>query len=214
MNPLLELIRRILGNPTADTLVSITAKWGNLDQSFASWAGSQTGHTLTTIATKWGNITRSLDLMLGSRWDVSGDLGTDIATLLTDVPAIQQGVNGIPVIQQSVFTGNLANAGSATICALDAIGAPMRGIRVKVFISGATAGLGITPAWHVTRYAALTTFTEQTVPSLGAQHILVAAVVEDYSVGDLAEDLRGELRIASNGNDAALTFEAVVTYEQ
>ena len=128
------------------------------------------------------------------------------------IPPIQQAVHGQPSLRQATYTGNLANAGSATIIALDALGGAMRGIRVKVFISGAVAGAGITPGWYATRYAALGTFTQQTVPSLGAQHAPAAAVVEDYEVGDLPEGLQGELRIASAGNDSALTFEAVVTH--
>jgi len=133
--------------------------------------------------------------------------------LLTSLDLVQQAVNGQPVLLQSTFTGNLSNAGSATICALDALGGAMRNIRAKVFISGAVAGAGITPGWYGTRYGDLVTFTQQTVPSLGAQHAPAAAVVEDYEVEDLPEGLQGELRIASAGNDSALTFEATVTYE-
>lgn len=142
--------------------------------------------------------------------------GVSIAEALretyNDVIAIQQAVNGQPALVQATFTGNLANAGTATICALDALGGAMRGIRVKVWISGAVAGAGITPGWYVTRYSALGTFTQQTVPSLGAQHAPAAAVVEDYEVGDLPDGLQGELRIASAGDDSGLSFEATVTY--
>lgn len=130
-----------------------------------------------------------------------------------DVQAVQQAVHGQPASQQATFTGNLANTATATLVALDALGGAMRNIRVKVFYSGATAGLGITPQWFVTRYAAPTTFTQQTVPSQGAQHVLAAATVEDYEVGDLPEGLQAELRVASNSNDSALAFEATVTYE-
>ncbi len=137
----------------------------------------------------------------------------DAAALLAIDIAIQQAVNGQPALVQATFTGNLANAGSATLVALDALGGAMRNIRIKVFISGATAGAaGITPGWYVTRYANLITFTQQTVPSLGVQHDLAAAVVEDYEVSDLPEGLQAELRMASDGDDSALTFEATVTY--
>lgn len=129
-----------------------------------------------------------------------------------DIGGIDQKVAADLLLRQATFTGNLSNAGSATIAALDALGGAMKDIRIKVWISGATVGLGITPGWFVTRYGALTTFVEQTVPSLGAQHALAAAVVEDYDVRDLPEGLQGELRIASAGNDSALTFEATITY--
>lgn len=128
--------------------------------------------------------------------------------------AIETNISGRLEPKQATFTGNLANAGDATLVALDATGGVMKRIRIKVWISGATALLGITPQWFVTRYGDLITFTQQTVPSLGAQHALAGAVVEDYEVGDLPEGLQGELRVNSNGNDAALTFEATVTYEE
>lgn len=131
-----------------------------------------------------------------------------------DISAVDQKIAGGLVLKQATFSGNLSNAGSATVAALDALGGAMKDIRVKVWISGAVAGAGITPGWYVTRYGALTTFVQQTVPSLGAQHAPAAAVVEDYEVGDLPEGLQGELRIASAGNDSALTYEATVTYWQ
>lgn len=55
----IEEVRRRLGNPLSDTLTTITAKLGN-------------------------NV-RSLYVMLGTRWDAAGDLGTDIANLLAAV---------------------------------------------------------------------------------------------------------------------------------
>ena len=51
--------------------------------------GDPTSDTLTSITTKWGNIARSLDLILGARWDSSSDLGTDIANIITAISAIQ-----------------------------------------------------------------------------------------------------------------------------
>lgn len=137
-----------------------------------------------------------------------------IPETLIDVEAIQQAVHGILTPYQATFTGNLSNAGTATIIALDALGGIMKRIEIKVWISGATAGLGITPQWFVTSYGAPVTFVQQSVPSLGAQHALAAAAVEEYAVGDLPEGLQAELRIASNGNDSGLTFKATVTYEQ
>lgn len=137
----------------------------------------------------------------------------DAANIPADVDAIQQGVDGLLTPYQATFTGNLSNAGTATIIALDALGGVMKRIEIKVRISGATAGAGITPGWYVTSYGAPVTFVQQTVPSLGTQHALAGTTVEDYAVGDLPEGLQGELRIASAGDDSALTFEATVSYE-
>jgi len=47
--------------------------------------GDPSAHTLTSLVAKWGDIARSLDLILGSRWDAAGDLGTDIAAILGDI---------------------------------------------------------------------------------------------------------------------------------
>ncbi len=44
--------------------------------------GDPSAHTLTNLVAKWGDLARSLDIILGARWDSSGDLGTDIASLL------------------------------------------------------------------------------------------------------------------------------------
>ncbi len=145
-------------------------------------------------------------------------MGTNETALLEknrdNILTVDQKVAGELVLKQATFTGNLSNAGSATIAALDALGGAMKDIRIKVWISGDTALLGITPGWFVTRYGAPVTFVQQTVTSLGAQHDTGGAVVEDYDVGDLPEGLQGELRISSNGDDSALTFEATVTYLQ
>ncbi len=56
--------------------------------------GDPTGETLPSLATKWGDIARSLDLILGARWDVGGDLGTDILAIITALGALV-GVTGI-----------------------------------------------------------------------------------------------------------------------
>ncbi len=135
-----------------------------------------------------------------------------IEELRQEVLAVNQMAAGALTPKQARFTGNLSNAGSATIAALDALGGSMKDIKVRVYISGAVAGPGITPGWFTTRPGDLVTFTEQIVPSLGGQHAPATAVIEMYEVGDLAEGLQGEIRIASAGNDSGLTFDAVVTY--
>ncbi len=50
--------------------------------------GDPTAHTLATITAKWGDIARSLDLILGARWDGAGDLGTDIAAIIGDLATL------------------------------------------------------------------------------------------------------------------------------
>ncbi len=129
---------------------------------------------------------------------------------------VQQAQSGAPELRTAVFTGSLANTGTATLAALDALGGTIHNLKVKVWISGATAGLGITPHRFITSLTNPVTFAEQAVPTLGAIHVLGGAAVEDYSnmAGDVPEGLQAELRMDSNGNDSALTFEVYVSYEQ
>mgnify|MGYP001592010791 FL=1 len=138
--------------------------------------------------------------------------------LQEDVMAVQQAVNLLPEQVTAVFTGSLSNAGTATIAALDAFGKAKRNVKASVFISGATDGLGITPHWSKTTHNDLTTFVEQTVPSLGAQHALAGAVIENYPptghLGDVPEDCQGQLTIDSNGNDSGLTYICYLSYEE
>ena len=61
----------------------------NLETWIKTAIGDSSAHTLTSLVTKWGDIARSLDLILGARWDSSSDLGTDIATIITAISAIQ-----------------------------------------------------------------------------------------------------------------------------
>ena len=83
--------------------------------AFETWVkaaiGDASGHTLTSLVTKWGDITRSLDLMLGARWDTSGDLGTDIANIITAIAAIQNNTRftaAVPVQMCKPDAGNEA----------------------------------------------------------------------------------------------------------
>jgi hypothetical protein len=47
--------------------------------------GDPSAQTLISTTAKIGDIARSLDLILGARWDVGGDLGTDIAAIIAEV---------------------------------------------------------------------------------------------------------------------------------
>ncbi len=50
--------------------------------------GDPSTDTLKSLVAKWGNIARSLTTILGTRWDSSGDLGTDIASIIADLEAV------------------------------------------------------------------------------------------------------------------------------
>jgi len=73
------------------------------------------GHTLKTPNTKIGDIARTLDLIIGSRWDSSGDLGTDVGTIITAVgTTIPDAVAAIPTTaMRGTDNAFLASVGGA-----------------------------------------------------------------------------------------------------
>lgn len=75
-----------------------------LVDSIETWLGDPSGHTLATIAAKWGDIARTLDLIIGARWDASGDLGTDIVQLLTYCDLIDDATSGLANIKSLIDT--------------------------------------------------------------------------------------------------------------
>jgi len=77
-------IKAAVGDPSGDTLTSLTAKFGDLPATLTAILGNPTGDTLATLTAKWGDLARNLATLLGTRWDASGDLGTDIASIVED----------------------------------------------------------------------------------------------------------------------------------
>jgi len=61
----------------------------NLETWIKTAIGDSSAHTLTSLVVKWGDIARSLDIILGARWDAAGDLGTDIASIISAITGIQ-----------------------------------------------------------------------------------------------------------------------------
>lgn len=126
--------------------------------------GDPTGHTLASLTAKWGDLARSLDLILGSRWDASGDLGTDIASILASVGSstVNQGlcyygtVTAVPGANQFTIAA-LADMGNAKFA--DAT-APYR-----AFVMRDAGGAGAAPQGEmqsITAYVSATgTFTTE-----------------------------------------------------
>lgn len=99
-----------LGNADAHIITSVVAKLGDIGRSLdaiigARWdssgdlgtdvagmiasdttiktrLGDPDAHNLNSITAKIGNLARDLDAIIGSRWNSSGNLGTDVAALL------------------------------------------------------------------------------------------------------------------------------------
>ncbi len=57
--------------------------------------GNPAAHTLVSTTAKIGNIARTLDLILGARWDGAGDLGTDILDILTQLGGVTGGIGAV-----------------------------------------------------------------------------------------------------------------------
>ncbi len=54
------------------------------------------------VISQLGTLARSLAVILGTRWDASGDLGTDIAQLLTYCDILDDGTNGLAAIKTAI----------------------------------------------------------------------------------------------------------------
>lgn len=70
--------------------------------SLADQIGNPSGGTLTSLATRFGDLARSLDLLIGARWDSSGDIGTDLAQLLTYCDILDDATNGLANIKSLI----------------------------------------------------------------------------------------------------------------
>jgi len=97
LNTAIALITGDLDNAT-DGLGALKA----LIDAVQADVGNPTGETLASISAKIGNIARSLDVVIGARWDSSGDLGTDIAQLLTYTDILDDATNGLAAIKAEV----------------------------------------------------------------------------------------------------------------
>ncbi len=138
------------------------------------------------------------------------DKSTDSLEALYDrISAIEA---GLPKKKMAVYTGSLANAGTVTILDLDALGVNIKDLKISLRISAATAN-AVTPHWYKTSYIAPTTLIEEIVPVM-APNTPAAAAILGYELRDLSDGLVGQFTLASVGNDSALTFEAVATWEE
>lgn len=107
----LTALQADVGDASASALGSLYAILGNPATALATRIGNPDAHTLVSLVAKLGNLARDVDTILGSRWDASGDLGTDIAGLLT-LTATK--VAGRTQIHTKQIT-SAANAGDVTV---------------------------------------------------------------------------------------------------
>ncbi|MBA7663296.1 hypothetical protein ES703_71335 [subsurface metagenome] len=95
-----------------------------------------------------------------------------------------------------------AKAGSVTLFALDALGATIREVYVSFYLAADIAAI-FTPTWHKTRAGDLVTFTEEYDPALAVIINPAVAGVYSYWLGEIAQGLQGEFRLAQDNNGNA-----------
>ena len=125
--------------------------------------------------------------------------------ILRDTGWVDDKVNGllVQVPFYSPVVQTVQNA-SVTLFAFDALGATIRDIFVAFYL-GLDAAATFTPGWFTTRPGDLVTFTEHfwadmnVTPYQKTIATPAAARWYRYKLGELAQGLQGEFRLAQNG---------------
>jgi len=195
--------------------------------------GNPTGEVLASISAKIGDIARSLDVIIGTRWDSAGDIGTDIAQVLTYTDILDNATNGLANIKSlidTVFTvadgiqTDLSNAtdGLGALKALiDTIDTVVNGIQTD--LSNATDGLGALKALIDTVTSELAEVPKETgtktfnSTALAAIQAEVESALEDAgqvivttTIATLASQTSFTLTAGSADNDAYNGMIAVI----
>lgn len=97
-------------------------------QQLQNRIGNPDAHTLVSLTAKLGNLARSLTTILGTRWNSSGDLGTDIAAIVASTGAKAVGVT--QVFQKSVTSAANTN-GLVTLATITTAACLIKSIVVK-----------------------------------------------------------------------------------
>lgn len=196
------------------------AQLETLVDSLETWLGDPSGHTLTTITAKIGDIARSLDLIIGARWDASGDLGTDIAQLLTYTDILDNATNGLANIKSLIDTLDgvadaiLVDTGTTLPATLSTIDTVVDGIQTD--LSNATDGLGALKTLidavqsDVTAIKAVT----DAIPDAGALTALLADIttIKGYLDTEIAAILAAvDTEVAAILTDTGTTIPGTIT---
>jgi len=128
---------------TADTVLTILTAAGSYLYNVA--------HTIPAIIDKIGDIARPLATILGTRWDSSGDLGTDIETIIDDIAAIPAGGDATAANQGLILADTgaliLSVAALPTDVSIDGdITANTTIVQTAADAATAAAGVGTPPA--------------------------------------------------------------------
>ena len=165
------------GDPSGHTLVTWTAKWGNLAQSFASWAGDQSAHALTSIAAKWGNMTETLLVVLGARADAAVQTTADASmhARLKGLLTSAGNPSGDTLVSLTAKLGNLARS-LTTILGTRWDAAGDLGTDIAALLASRNRELYSVDYWSIPKLSVV-------IPSVAADQTLPDVVVADLPAG-------------------------------
>lgn len=123
-------------------------------------------------------------------------------SLLRDVIAVDDKVSGILVQIPFYRTTQTVKNDSVTLFALDALGCTIREVYVCFYLA-LDAAATFTPTWHKTRAGDLVTFTQEYDPALAQIATPGVNGVYAYKLGEIAQGLQGEFRLAQDNNGNA-----------
>lgn len=131
------------------------------------------------------------------------DFGKELRHLIhTRVADVDDKVSGILVQVPFYITTQTIKNDSVTLFALDALGVTIREVYISFYLA-LDAAATFTPTWWKTRAADLVTFTQEAVPALSTIITPAANRYYSYSLGEIAQGLQGEFRLAQDNNGNA-----------
>lgn len=138
------------------------------------------------------------------------DLAKMIRQLIHDrVSDVDDKVSGMLVQIPFYNTTQTVKNSSVTLFALDALGGTIREVFVSFYLA-LDAAATFTPTWHKTRAGDLVTFTQEIDPPLAVIITPAANRVYSYKLGEIAQGLQGEFRLAQdNAGNANNALDAI-----
>lgn len=178
-------MRDVIGNKTDAVVQAVAAGKSIMGyiKGLITSIGNPSAHTLVSLTAKWGNIARDLTTILGARWNAAGDLGTDIAAILVlddkkvigktqiFVKAIASAANAGAVVAATITTQSCLIK-SIVVCSNAATTADLTNITIK-----GGAGLVVTFIDAVTGVRANIAAADQQVAWTGAVALVAAKTI-------------------------------------
>lgn len=129
-------------------------------------------------------------------------------TITADVPVVDRDL----MLKQAFNTTTSAAATTIILFELDAIGGPIKDIKVEFYLSG-DPGI-FTPIWSATREGDTTTFVTRLIPALADIGPAAATARFEYVYEDLPEGAQLRFSIAQVGGGGVVPVDAAITYLQ